>query len=173
MAAEVLHRRQRQLQLAPAELDVRAHTLGGSPYRVRLGSPLQLEAVLVKHPRLETGLKAALRAMGRDCGNPRPPSKALGEVADFGPGRGRVERHDEQVRNAAVAVREKDHRPAVRRPGGSPRADSLERQPAEQSESVGVAGGATAPADNAPAATPSETSNSRSVFIITWSSLLN
>jgi len=35
---------------------------------------------LVKHPRLETGLKAALRAMGRDCGNPRPPSKPLGEV---------------------------------------------------------------------------------------------
>ena len=35
---------------------------------------------LVKHPRLETGLKAALRAMGRDCGNPRPPSRALGEV---------------------------------------------------------------------------------------------
>ena len=29
-----------------------AHTLGGSPYRVRLGSPLQLEEVLVKHPRL-------------------------------------------------------------------------------------------------------------------------
>lgn len=29
-----------------------SHTLGGSPYRVRLGSPLQLEAVLVKHPRL-------------------------------------------------------------------------------------------------------------------------
>ncbi len=35
---------------------------------------------LVKHPRLETGLKAALRAMGRDCGNPRPPSKPRGEV---------------------------------------------------------------------------------------------
>lgn len=35
---------------------------------------------LCKHPRLETGLKAALRAMGRDCGDPRPPSKALGEV---------------------------------------------------------------------------------------------
>ena len=35
---------------------------------------------LVKHPRLETGLKAAMRAMGRDCGNPRPPAKALGEV---------------------------------------------------------------------------------------------
>jgi 4-hydroxy-tetrahydrodipicolinate synthase len=34
----------------------------------------------VKHPRLDTGLKAALRVMGRDCGNPRPPSKALGEV---------------------------------------------------------------------------------------------
>ena len=34
----------------------------------------------VKHPRLETGLKAALRVMGRDCGNPRPPSKSLGEV---------------------------------------------------------------------------------------------
>ena len=34
----------------------------------------------VRHPRLETGLKAALRAMGRDCGDPRPPSKALGEV---------------------------------------------------------------------------------------------
>jgi 4-hydroxy-tetrahydrodipicolinate synthase len=34
----------------------------------------------VKHPRLETGLKAALRVMGRDCGNPRPPSKPLGEV---------------------------------------------------------------------------------------------
>jgi 4-hydroxy-tetrahydrodipicolinate synthase len=35
---------------------------------------------LVKHPRLETGLKAALRAVGRDCGQPRPPSKPLGEV---------------------------------------------------------------------------------------------
>jgi 4-hydroxy-tetrahydrodipicolinate synthase len=35
---------------------------------------------LVKHPRLETGLKAAMRAMGRDCGDPRPPAKALGEV---------------------------------------------------------------------------------------------
>jgi 4-hydroxy-tetrahydrodipicolinate synthase len=35
---------------------------------------------LVKHPRLETGLKAAMRAMGRECGNPRPPAKALGEV---------------------------------------------------------------------------------------------
>jgi 4-hydroxy-tetrahydrodipicolinate synthase len=35
---------------------------------------------LVKRPRLETGLKAALRAMGRDCGAPRPPSKAMGEV---------------------------------------------------------------------------------------------
>ncbi len=35
---------------------------------------------LVKNPRLETGLKAALFAMGRDCGAPRPPSKALGEV---------------------------------------------------------------------------------------------
>jgi 4-hydroxy-tetrahydrodipicolinate synthase len=35
---------------------------------------------LVKHPRLETGLKAALRALGRDCGQPRPPSKPLGEV---------------------------------------------------------------------------------------------
>jgi 4-hydroxy-tetrahydrodipicolinate synthase len=34
----------------------------------------------VKHPRLETGLKAALRAMGRDCGEPRPPSKPLGEA---------------------------------------------------------------------------------------------
>ena len=34
----------------------------------------------VKQPRLETGLKAALRVMGRDCGNPRPPSKPLGEV---------------------------------------------------------------------------------------------
>ncbi|HZN23776.1 MAG TPA: dihydrodipicolinate synthase family protein [Burkholderiales bacterium] len=34
----------------------------------------------VRHPRLETGLKAALRAMGRDCGDPRPPSKSLGEV---------------------------------------------------------------------------------------------
>ena len=29
-----------------------AHTLGGSPYRVRLGSPLLLEEVLVKHPKL-------------------------------------------------------------------------------------------------------------------------
>ncbi|MGZ8197039.1 MAG: hypothetical protein ACXWVP_01710, partial [Burkholderiales bacterium] len=37
---------------------------------------------IVKKPRLETGLKAALRAMGRDCGVPRPPSKALGEVED-------------------------------------------------------------------------------------------
>jgi 4-hydroxy-tetrahydrodipicolinate synthase len=35
---------------------------------------------LVKHPRLETGLKAALRAMGRDCGQPRPPSKPMGEI---------------------------------------------------------------------------------------------
>jgi 4-hydroxy-tetrahydrodipicolinate synthase len=35
---------------------------------------------LVKQPRLETGLKAALRAVGRDCGQPRPPSKPLGEV---------------------------------------------------------------------------------------------
>ena len=35
---------------------------------------------LVKHPRLETGLKAALRALGRDCGVPRPPAKPLGEV---------------------------------------------------------------------------------------------
>jgi 4-hydroxy-tetrahydrodipicolinate synthase len=35
---------------------------------------------LVKNPRLETGLKAALTAMGRDCGIPRPPSKPLGEV---------------------------------------------------------------------------------------------
>jgi len=35
---------------------------------------------LAKHPRLETGLKAALRAVGRDCGLPRPPSKPLGEV---------------------------------------------------------------------------------------------
>jgi 4-hydroxy-tetrahydrodipicolinate synthase len=35
---------------------------------------------LVKHPRLETGLKAAMRAMGRGCGDPRPPAKALGEV---------------------------------------------------------------------------------------------
>ena len=35
---------------------------------------------LVKRPRLETGLKAALRAMGRECGDPRPPSKPLGEV---------------------------------------------------------------------------------------------
>ena len=35
---------------------------------------------LVKRPRLETGLKAALRAVGRDCGDPRPPSKPLGEV---------------------------------------------------------------------------------------------
>lgn len=35
---------------------------------------------IVKQPRLETGLKAALRSMGRDCGNPRPPSRALGEV---------------------------------------------------------------------------------------------
>lgn len=35
---------------------------------------------IVKHPRLETGLKAALRAMGRDCGGPRPPSRPLGEV---------------------------------------------------------------------------------------------
>ena len=35
---------------------------------------------LVKHPRLETGLKAALRAMGRDCGQPRPPSRPMGEV---------------------------------------------------------------------------------------------
>ena len=35
---------------------------------------------VVKRPRLETGLKAALRFMGRDCGDPRPPSKALGEI---------------------------------------------------------------------------------------------
>ena len=35
---------------------------------------------LVKSPRLETGLKAAMRAMGRECGEPRPPSKPLGEV---------------------------------------------------------------------------------------------
>jgi 4-hydroxy-tetrahydrodipicolinate synthase len=35
---------------------------------------------LVKSPRLETGLKAAMRAMGRECGQPRPPSKPLGEV---------------------------------------------------------------------------------------------
>ncbi len=28
------------------------HTLGGSPYRARLGSPFQLEEVLVRHPRL-------------------------------------------------------------------------------------------------------------------------
>ena len=35
---------------------------------------------IVKHPRLETGLKGALRAMGRDCGQPRPPSKPMGEV---------------------------------------------------------------------------------------------
>ncbi|HYC47179.1 MAG TPA: dihydrodipicolinate synthase family protein [Burkholderiales bacterium] len=41
---------------------------------------LALLRQLVKHPRLETGLKAALRAMGRDCGEPRPPSKPLGEV---------------------------------------------------------------------------------------------
>jgi hypothetical protein len=33
----------------------------------------------VMKPRLETGLKGALRALGRDCGQPRPPSKALGE----------------------------------------------------------------------------------------------
>lgn len=35
---------------------------------------------LVKRPRLETGLKAAMRAMGRDVDDPRPPSKPLGEV---------------------------------------------------------------------------------------------
>jgi 4-hydroxy-tetrahydrodipicolinate synthase len=35
---------------------------------------------IVKKPRLETGLKAVLRTMGRDCGAPRPPSKALGEI---------------------------------------------------------------------------------------------
>jgi 4-hydroxy-tetrahydrodipicolinate synthase len=35
---------------------------------------------LVKSPRIETGLKGALRALGRDCGAPRPPSKALREV---------------------------------------------------------------------------------------------
>jgi len=35
---------------------------------------------LLKFPRLETGLKAALRAMGRDCGQPRPPDRPLGEV---------------------------------------------------------------------------------------------
>ncbi len=29
-----------------------SHTLGGSPYRARLGSPLQLEEVLVRYPRL-------------------------------------------------------------------------------------------------------------------------
>ena len=46
---------------------------------------LALLRQLVKQPRLETGLKAALRAMGRDCGDPRPPSKPLGEV-----GHGRV-----------------------------------------------------------------------------------
>lgn len=46
---------------------------------------LALLRQLVKQPRLETGLKAALRAMGRDCGEPRPPSKPLGEV-----GHGRV-----------------------------------------------------------------------------------
>jgi 4-hydroxy-tetrahydrodipicolinate synthase len=34
---------------------------------------------IVMKPRLETGLKGALRALGRDCGQPRPPSKALGE----------------------------------------------------------------------------------------------
>ncbi|MBI4195581.1 MAG: dihydrodipicolinate synthase family protein [Betaproteobacteria bacterium] len=35
---------------------------------------------LLKEPRLETGLKAALRFMGRDCGDPRPPARALGEA---------------------------------------------------------------------------------------------
>ena len=46
------------------------------------GGQEQLGALrqIVKKPRLETGLKAALRAMGRECGAPRPPSKALGEV---------------------------------------------------------------------------------------------
>jgi 4-hydroxy-tetrahydrodipicolinate synthase len=38
---------------------------------------------IVMKPRLETGLKGALRALGRDCGQPRPPSKALGE-AEYG-----------------------------------------------------------------------------------------
>ena len=41
---------------------------------------LALLRQLVKRPRLETGLKAALRAMGRDCGQPRPPSRPMGEV---------------------------------------------------------------------------------------------
>jgi len=35
---------------------------------------------LLKHPRLETGLKVALGAMGRECGVPRPPVRPLGEV---------------------------------------------------------------------------------------------
>ncbi|MCC7484663.1 MAG: dihydrodipicolinate synthase family protein [Burkholderiales bacterium] len=35
---------------------------------------------LVKQPRLETGLKAALRALGRDCGEPRPPARPLTET---------------------------------------------------------------------------------------------
>lgn len=35
---------------------------------------------LVKKPRMETGLKGALAAMGRDVGAPRPPSKQIGEV---------------------------------------------------------------------------------------------
>ncbi|HSQ04037.1 MAG TPA: dihydrodipicolinate synthase family protein [Burkholderiales bacterium] len=35
---------------------------------------------LLKSPRFETGLKAALRVMGRDCGQPRPPLKALDEA---------------------------------------------------------------------------------------------
>jgi len=46
----------------------------------RKGQELAALRQLVKHPRLETGLKAALRAMGRDCGQPRPPSKPMGEV---------------------------------------------------------------------------------------------
>ena len=41
---------------------------------------LALLRQLVKQPRLETGLKSALLAMGRDCGAPRPPSKPMGEV---------------------------------------------------------------------------------------------
>jgi 4-hydroxy-tetrahydrodipicolinate synthase len=35
---------------------------------------------LLKDPRLETGLKVALGAMGRECGVPRPPVRPLGEV---------------------------------------------------------------------------------------------
>lgn len=35
---------------------------------------------LLKAPRFETALKAALRVMGRDCGEPRPPVKALSEA---------------------------------------------------------------------------------------------